>query len=103
MMSEDDPAMGGDEIATVIETLGRGRPGVIHRQYRRGDPGRVKTVTDDVDADAGRDQPEGVYRFVTVQRDATDGVGPDDRQNDPDNAFEHDVPPETVLGGDYGA
>jgi len=32
-----------------------------------------------------------------------DGEGPDDRQDYAGYAFKHDVPPETILGGDYGA
>ncbi len=103
VMSEDDPAMGRHEVAAVIETLGRRRPRGVHRQHPGGDPGGIETVTDDIDAHAGRDQPQRIDRFIAVQCDPADGEGADDRQDDADSAFEHDVPPETILGGDYGA
>ncbi len=57
MVSEDDPAMRRHEIAAVIEALGGGRTGGVHRENSGGDPGGVETVADEVNADAGRDQP----------------------------------------------
>ena len=103
VMTEDDPAMRRHEVAAVIEALGRSRTGGVHRQDPGGDPGGVEPVADDVNADAGRDQPQRVDGLIAVGGDAANGKGADNRENYADYSFKHlKSPPRHFSGGIMG-
>src|SRR5690606_9723993 len=84
VMAEDDPAVGGDEVAAVVEAFGgRGARGVQRKDPGR-DPGAVEAVTDEVDAGGGDDEPDGAQAFAPVQGDAGEGPDADDHDRRPD-------------------
>ncbi len=69
VMTEDDPAVGGDEVAAVVEPLGGGGAGRVEGQDARRDPRRVEAIGDEIDARRRRDEPAGVDGLAAMRRD----------------------------------
>ncbi len=69
MVSEDDPLVGGNEVAAVIETLRRSSAQGIKRQHFGGNETAVKAISDGVGGNGGDDQPQGVDLLTAMQCD----------------------------------
>jgi hypothetical protein len=69
MMSEEDPALGGHEVATVGEPLGGSGPAVVHAEHSIGDESAIETVGQEIGADCGEHQPRGTDRLAPVERE----------------------------------
>ena len=89
VVAEDDPAVGGDEVASVGEAVCRGRAGIVEREDRCADEGAVEAIGDDVRAEGGDEEPRGAHRLTARQGDDAEGGGteegdggPGDRSND---------------------
>ena len=73
VMAEYDGTMCRHEIAAVVEALGWCGPRGIDHQHPCGDPGRVETIAEQVDAHRGSDDPQSIDRLVPMERDARRG------------------------------
>ncbi len=60
VVAEDDPAIGGNEVAAVVDALGGSGIRGVEREELGGDEGAVEAVGDRVDRDRGDDEPDGV-------------------------------------------
>src|SRR5690606_28845357 len=70
VVAEHDPAVGRHEVPAVVETLGRRRARRVEREHLGRDERTVETIAYRVDADGRDDEPQSVYAFAAVQRDA---------------------------------
>ncbi len=69
VVSENDPLVGGNEVAAVVETLGgRGAQGIERQHFGRNETA-VEAISDGVGGNGGDDQPEGVDLLAAMQCD----------------------------------
>ena len=69
VVSEDDPLIGGNEVAAVVETFGGSSAQRIERQHFRRNKTAVETIADSVGRHGSHDQPEGIDLFAAMQGD----------------------------------
>src|SRR5262249_10105656 len=87
VMPEHHPAVGGNEIAAVVQALCRGRSRGVEREDARRDEGAVETVRERVAGDGRDDEPDRVHRLAAHEREDRDRRGADERhQQPPDGA-----------------
>jgi hypothetical protein len=81
-MSENDPAVGFDEVLAVVVDFARSRAAVIEGQDFGRDPFRVKTITDGVGAERGDENIGGTNAFPSMERkrDVGEGTQASDRE-----------------------
>ena len=84
VVSEDDPLVGRNEVAAVIETLRRRSAQRIERQQFGRDKTAVEAVSDGVGGDGGYDQPQGVDLLAAMQRDRGESKGSEQADGDPE-------------------
>ena len=66
MVAEYHPFIGRNKIATVVQALCWRGPGGVHREHAGGNPSRVKTVSDGVNAGCCRYKPHGTDALAAV-------------------------------------
>ena len=86
VVPEGDPAIGGNEIAPVVQADGGRGPGIVEREDPRGDPGAVEAERDGVGAQRGGQQPEGVQGLSARQREDPDGGRAGDGDGPPEKS-----------------
>ncbi len=88
MVSEDDPLVGGKEVAAVFETLGGRSAQGIERQHFGGNKTAVEAISDGVGGDGGDDQPQGVDLFAAMQGDGGQRQRSEQADGDPEKKAE---------------
>jgi hypothetical protein len=82
VMPEHHPAMGGNVVAAVVQSFGGRGAGLVDHVHPGLDPLGVKAVAQGVDAHGRRNDPQGVDRFIPLQRDSRQSEATDQRQQD---------------------
>src|SRR5262249_45273762 len=83
VMPEHHPAVGGDEIAAIVQALRRGRSRGVEREDARRDEGAVEPVRERVAGDGGDDEPDRVHRLTAHERKDRDRRGADECHQQP--------------------
>ena len=83
VVAEQDVLVGRHVIEAVVVLDGRRDAVRVEPQHRRGDEQAVEAVGDQVDADGGDDQPDGVDGFAAVQGDGAERERADDGDRQP--------------------
>src|ERR1035441_2511533 len=94
MRSEDDPFVGGNEIAAILQTLRGSSAQRVEGQHFGGNETAVKAVAHSVGAEGGNDQPERVDLFAAMKCDGGQRQSAEQADRDPkENAqkFLHEV------------
>ena len=73
MVTEQDGLVGGNVVEPVIVTMGGCLARRVEAHHLLGDVERVVPVGDEVDADCGHDDPQGVDRFAAAGGDNRQG------------------------------
>jgi len=68
VMSEDHPFIGGNEIAAIVQSLGRSGPLSIEGKHLGGNKLAVEAVSQGVCAEGRNHQPHGVNLLATMKR-----------------------------------
>ena len=76
VVAEDNPLVGRDEVAAVVQALGRRRPARIELEDLLGDEPRVEAVRDEIRAHGRDDEPGGADRFAAREGDVAEGAAP---------------------------
>ena len=83
-MPKDHPFVGGDEVASILQTLGRGGAQGVERKYFCGDEPAVETITESVRA-YGRDyQPHRIDLLTAVQGNGSHRQSAEEGDSKPD-------------------
>ncbi len=84
MVSEDDPFVGRDEIATVVQAFSGSGPLGIEGQDFSSDEFAVEAISQRVGAECRNHQPHGVDLLAAVQRDSGQCKGAENSNGKPD-------------------
>ena len=83
-MAEQHPAAGRNEVAPVVQPLGRRRAPVVQAEYALGQEPAVEAVGDEVGADGGEHQPGGADGLAAVEREYGPRGCADETDGDPE-------------------
>src|SRR5207244_2463321 len=84
VVAEDDPAIRRDEVATVVQALGRSEARVIESEDARRDERAVEAVADGVGAEGGDEQPRRADLFAAREGEESERAGTADRDERPE-------------------
>jgi hypothetical protein len=84
MVPEKHPAVRGDEVAAVVQPLGRSRPAIVELENLAGDEESVEPVADRVGTDGGREEPDGIDAFSTAEGHDSEGRRAENGNRGPD-------------------
>jgi hypothetical protein len=83
MMAVKHVPIGRNVIETVIMANGRRRAGGVDPERPVGDEQPIKSISDQIDADRGNDEPRGVDRFTSIERHDGECYGTQKSNRDP--------------------
>ena len=69
MMADQNPFIGGHEIAAVFQAFGGRGAAVVQRQNFRGDEIGIEAIRDEIRTDRGDDKPHRVERLAAFESD----------------------------------
>ncbi len=83
MVPQENPFVGRHIIPPVIDPLRRRGPPVVQFEHPERQKTAVKPVADQVNADGGHNQPDGVDRLITIQCHGSERTGAGDADGNP--------------------
>jgi hypothetical protein len=72
----------------VFQALGGGGAGIVERENLCGDEFRIEAKGDEIGAERGDDEPDGVERLVAFEGDGCEGAGAGECDGRPQNYLE---------------
>lgn len=88
MVADENPFAGGNEIVAVFQTFGWCGAGVVESEDFRSDEFGVEAIGDEVGAERGDDELNGVERLATFEGDGSKRAGSGESDCSPQNDFE---------------
>src|SRR5262249_55897637 len=84
MVSEDNPLVGRDKVASVVEAFGWSGAKWINYKKFCGDESAVKAISDSIGRDGGDHQPHGIDLLAAMQCDGGESESAEQADENPD-------------------
>src|SRR5882724_2528840 len=88
MVAEEDPLVGGHEVAAVVVPFAGRSACVIERENLCGNERGIQAERDEIATDRGDDKPDGVQRFAAMQCDGAECARTENGNANPDRNAE---------------